>query len=207
MLTETTKQSLLDLGIDPEDPLVLKALPLVYVAWADGVVVPLERSRVRAIAAGLGIGTESQQLIEHQLSERPSDDYFHEAFRLLGRVAGLPGELDVEPEDLLRILSWCEAVARVSHNRIGGPESVGPRERAALDRIAGALGLEPRSSFTDVLGDTDGAPELKSRKPPLGTRSDRDDEGASRETSLRRHRYRVRSERESDLPPKEGGLI
>ena len=46
MRTIDIKRDLVALGIDPEDYRVLKLLPLVYVAWADGKMESVERSRI-----------------------------------------------------------------------------------------------------------------------------------------------------------------
>jgi hypothetical protein len=51
MLRDKLRRSLAHLEISPADYRVLKLLPMIYVAWADGRMEQVERERIHTFAA------------------------------------------------------------------------------------------------------------------------------------------------------------
>ena len=51
MQRDRLARSLTHLGIDPRDSQVLKLLPLVYTAWANGVIEKAAAKRIHALAS------------------------------------------------------------------------------------------------------------------------------------------------------------
>src|SRR5688572_24252871 len=107
------KRDLIVLGIDPSDYRVLKLLPLVYVAWADGKMEEVERSRILELASrSFGIGLSGAQVLHEWLSAPPSHEYFRRALRDLLALARAPDEIDVALDELPALLAYAEGIAR-----------------------------------------------------------------------------------------------
>lgn len=124
----------------PKDRLHLVALlPLVEVAWSDGSIASEERRMILTLADKHGLLAGSDRdIVEDWLSEKPSGLFLHHA-RLL--IAELSGQL---PPGLgpTEVVAWCWALAGAAGGLFGTRlMSVSVDERAALERVAEALGV------------------------------------------------------------------
>src|SRR5687767_1103526 len=107
------KKDLMLLGIDPADYGVLKLLPLVYVAWADGKMEEVERSRILEFARrSFPIGEGGAQVLRAWLTVPPSRDYIRRGLKHLFALARAPEELQVGLDELPALLAHAESIAR-----------------------------------------------------------------------------------------------
>lgn len=139
MRRERVERALHHLGI-PEDRLGLVALlPLVEVAWSDGVVQDEERRMILAVAEKHAlIAPEDRAIVEDWLAEKPSGLFLDHARLVIGALAK---EL---PEELGRteVVAWCWALAEAAGGVLGTRfRAVSKEETAALQRIAESLGV------------------------------------------------------------------
>ena len=132
-------QELEALGFTPHTVSLLPLVPIVQVAWAEGGVTDEERRLIVEFARERGItpdGAAGRQL-EAWLHERPSDEVFDRATRLIRAMLDHPadGSTAITIDDLIR---HCEEIAAASGGVLGF-RKVSSSERALLDRIEGAL--------------------------------------------------------------------
>jgi hypothetical protein len=142
-----------ELGIDPEDYGVIKLLPLVYVAWADGVIELLERERLFQLGESQGISAYGREVLGEWLDRRPSDDFFERGLSVLRRLAIAPDELLIVPEDLYLVAMQAEVIARSHEATPDAPDAISPRENRALDEIVTAFGVDSGDRWDHVLSE------------------------------------------------------
>ena len=111
---------LVDLGIGADTWAALSLVPLVEVAWADGVLDPKERRAVLsgAEAHGVAAGSPSHQLLESWLERRPGP----ELLQAWGEyMVGVAGALSEPERKALRkqILGRARAVAESAGGFLG----------------------------------------------------------------------------------------
>jgi hypothetical protein len=160
MRTIDIKRDLVALGIDPEDYRVLKLLPLVYVAWADGKMESVERSRIVKIAEELfPISARGAQVLRGWLQMPPSHEYIRHGLRDLLALARAKGELEVDVDELPVLLAHAEAIARSTAAALDSPWAVTPEEEAALAEIARLLCVDNGMSWAALLRDLEGERE------------------------------------------------
>ena len=165
------KRDLIALGIDPSDYRVLKLLPLVYVAWADGKMEEVERSRILELARrSLGIGVSGAPVLHEWLSAPPSHEYLRRALRDLLVLARAPDEIDVALDELPALLGYAEGIARSTATALDAPSAVTAEEEAALAEIARLLNIDNGTSWATLLRELDAAqpsPPSAAAPPPL----------------------------------------
>jgi hypothetical protein len=144
---------LVALGIDPNDCGVIKLLPLVYVAWADGVIEPVERQRLFGLSEQHGISESGRVVLEKWLDQRPPDAFFDRGLSVFRRLATAPDELLIVPEDLYLVAIQAEAIARSHEVTPDAPDAISPRETRALDEIVTAFGVDSGDSWKTVLSE------------------------------------------------------
>jgi len=82
MQRDRMRASLEHLGIPPADCGVLKLLPLVWVAWADGKMEDVEKERILETASNtFGLSPEGLAILDEWLAHAPSHQYAVEALR------------------------------------------------------------------------------------------------------------------------------
>jgi hypothetical protein len=134
---------LFDLGLTAETVALLPVIPLVQVAWANGSVGGDERRLIYQVAemAGVERGGSAWERLGGWLGERPPDDFFERALRVLRAT------LDTLPPDhaVARkrdLLAFCTRVAEAS-GRVTGflalHRSIRPAEQDLLGKIAATL--------------------------------------------------------------------
>lgn len=157
MNTIEVKRDLLRLGIDPEDYRVLKLLPLVYVAWADGMMENVERQRIVFLARKhFKIGDSGARVLDDWLARPPSREYVRRGLCDLLALAWQPDEPEIELSELQDLLLHAEGIARSTAEALDAPWAVGPAEEQALADIAHILGVDNGMSWAALLRDLDG---------------------------------------------------
>lgn len=152
--------ALTDLGIDSENFRVLKLLPLVYVAWADGKIEHVERERLEDIALNrFYVGKSGAAMLSAWLGSRPELDYFQRGLDHLFRVAQEEHEPLIHPEELHELLLHAESIARATANALDAPTAVTPEEEDALAEIARVLGVDNGVSWARMLDDLGAGPQ------------------------------------------------
>lgn len=123
------------LGYTSETVALLPVVPVLQVAWAEGGVSTKERAMVVDFARKRGIaeGSAADAQLQQWLNERPSNEVFEKATRLIGAMlaAGGAAVKDLNPDDLV---AYCESIAAASGG-IFGIGSVSAEEKETLARI------------------------------------------------------------------------
>jgi len=160
------RESLLQLGITPENYRVLMLLPLVYVAWADDLMEDVEIERIDEIARSrFLLGPTGLKILDGWLEEKPSNEYFQQGledlFMLAQTDTGVPF---VQPEELHELLVHSESIARATARALDAPSSVSLAEQAALGDIAEALQVDNGMSWRQLLDELDAGPASVARR-------------------------------------------
>ena len=132
-------KDLQELGFHTDTVVLLPLVPLVQVAWAEGGVSPQERALIVDLARKRGVqeGSAADRQLAEWLAERPDDDVFTRAARLIRAMlqAGSEETHDLSPDDLVK---YCESIAAASGGLLGIGR-VSSEERALLKRLADQL--------------------------------------------------------------------
>ncbi|MBI4953264.1 MAG: TerB family tellurite resistance protein [Myxococcales bacterium] len=161
MIRDKLIQSLHHLGINRNNFRVLKLLPLIYVAWADGKMDGVQKERIVALAHdhfAIGAGGEAvlRRWLERPLTKAQFLEGLHEIFVL----AHAPDEWEFDLDELQGLLVHAEAIARATAEAMGhGPTSVSPASERALADIARALQIDTGESWARLMAElTDDEP-------------------------------------------------
>jgi len=159
-IDNSLKNSLSALGLTAETYRVLMLLPLVYVAWADGLMDDAEIERIDEIAkTRFHLGPRGLSLLDGWLFERPTKEYFDEGMQDLFYLAQAEdGEPLVHPEELHDLLVHCESIARASGHAFDVPTGVTKQEEDALSEIAKILRVDNGVSWGRLLDELDAGP-------------------------------------------------
>jgi hypothetical protein len=142
------------LGIARSDYRVLKLLPLIYVAWADGKMEQLERERIRSFASRhYDLSAAAMAVLDRWLEKQPASEYIEEGLRDIYRLAVSADDIEVDFSELPALLSYAEGVARSTAQALDQPTSVSPEEERALDEIARALHIDHGRSWAALLAE------------------------------------------------------
>jgi hypothetical protein len=156
MNTLEIKRDLAALGIDPDNYRVLKLLPLVYVAWADGQMEHVEHARIVDLAyTHFRIGSSGVQLLEQWLAVPPSRAYVEHGLRDLLALALAPDEFEIGVDELPQLLAHAEAIARTTATALDAPWAVSAPEESALADIARLLRVDNGVSWAALLRELD----------------------------------------------------
>lgn len=130
---------LLALGFTPDTVALLPLMPVLQVAWAEGGVTAVERNLIEKLATARGIvpGSPADAQLMDWLANRPSDEIFHGAARLIRALLASGSDVvaNLSAEDLV---AHCERVAAASGG-IFGLGRVSFEERELLASIAADL--------------------------------------------------------------------
>lgn len=152
MLHDKLKASLHHLGIQPDDYRVIKLLPLVYVAWADGKMEHVRAERIHSLAARhFELSAAGAHVLSGWLTTRPTIDYFREGLRDLHALAVADDDMEVDYSEVPQLLAYAEGIARTTAGALDRPEAVTPREREALAAIAAELQIDSGKSWAELL--------------------------------------------------------
>jgi hypothetical protein len=130
------------LGIDESNGRVIALLPLVQVAWADGIIQARERDTILEIGRREGfLDDESEALLDNWLAHAPTDTYHQRGrdviLELARRGGGFGTTFTASSVD--QLVGFCEVVAKCAGGLLGLVFSVNAQERAAIKEIAEAL--------------------------------------------------------------------
>ncbi len=159
-MNEELVESLSSLGFTPGNYRVLKLLPLVYVAWADGKMEDVEIERIDEIAKHqFFVGKDGLDILDGWLTERPTTDYFRQGLEDLFLLAQTEdGEPLVHPEELHELLGHAESIARATAHAFDAPTAVTREEVEALKQIAELLKVDNGVSWRQLLDELDAGP-------------------------------------------------
>ena len=166
MQRDRLRSSFHSLGIARSDYRVLKVLPLIYVAWADGKMEQLERERIRSFASRhYDLSAGAMAILERWLETQPSPKYIEEGLRDIYRLALSADDIEVDFSELPALLSYAEGVARSTAQALDQPTSVTPEEERALDEIAQALHIDHGRSWAALLSELREQPAYELSQP------------------------------------------
>jgi hypothetical protein len=154
MLRDQLSASFHHLGIDRSNYKVLKLLPLIYVAWADGKIEGVQKERiVNAAHEHFAIGERGEAVLRGWLETRPTKEYFLEGLHDIFLLAHARDEWEFDLDELQGFLAYAEAIARTTGEAMDQPTAVTPAEEAALADIARELGVDDGESWAKLLGE------------------------------------------------------
>ena len=152
MQRDKLKKSFERLGIRPSDYRVLKLLPLIYVAWADGKMENIERERIHSFAARhYDLGAAAVAVLEGWLQKPPTPEYIAEGLHDIYCLALAPDDMEIDFSELPALLSYAEGIARTTAAALDQPAAVTPSEERALIDIAAALHIDHGESWARLL--------------------------------------------------------
>jgi hypothetical protein len=131
-------QELEALGFTPDTVSLLPLVPIVQVAWAEGGITQDERRLILQFARERGIndGSAADKQLAAWLENRPSDDVFGRAGRLIRAMLDDPASgRTIAADDLIH---HCEEIAAASGG-VMGFRKISGEERALLGQIEAAL--------------------------------------------------------------------
>ncbi len=144
-------ECLQELGYTPQSVMLLHVIPLIQVAWADGLVAERERNLIYEVARSRGIEPDSpaySQLTDW-LDHKPSEAFFEKTLRIIGvMLQGLPEEKRTAVKQDL--ISYCTQIASISGG-ILGLGKISNEEQAALERITAELERTHEAAVKEVL--------------------------------------------------------
>lgn len=152
MERDNMKRSFERLGILPEDYRVLKLLPLIYVAWADGKMERVRKERIHFFASHeYELSAKGLAVLERWLSHRPSHEYISEALHDIYLLAKASDDLEVDFSELPALLSYAEGIGRSTARALDQPEAISPNAERALAEIARELHIDHGESWGQLL--------------------------------------------------------
>ena len=152
MLRDRLHASLRRLGINDANYKVLKLLPLIYVAWADGRIEPAQERRLLHLAHNhFQIGEHGEQLLKEWIRQRPTKQYIQEGLHDILLLAHAPDDWAFDVDELQGLLAHAEAIARTTAEAMDAPTAVDPDEEEALQVIAQELGVDDGESWASLI--------------------------------------------------------
>ena len=131
-------QELQDLGFTPETVELLPLMPAIQMAWAEGGVTAQERSTLVTLARARGVaeGSAGDVQLHAWLDNRPGDEVFARAMRLINALLDRGHGLKLDADDLVK---FSEEVALASGGILGIIGRISKEERALLASLAEQL--------------------------------------------------------------------
>ncbi|HEY5373823.1 MAG TPA: hypothetical protein VIK01_09045 [Polyangiaceae bacterium] len=152
MERDKMKRSFEHLGIQPSDYRVLKLLPLIYVAWADGKMEQVAKERIHSHAArDYDLSASAMTVLSGWLTKRPTHEYIAEGLRDIYFLACAEDDMEVDFSELPALLSYAEGVARSTAKALDQPAAVSPGKDRALEEIARELHIDHGESWGKLL--------------------------------------------------------
>jgi hypothetical protein len=146
------RRSLDRLGIPAHDFRVLKLLPLIYVAWADGKMERVKKDRILHYAAReYGLSAAGAAVLAGWLLQRPTPDYIAEGLHDIFFLARAGDDDEVDFSELPSVLAYSEGIARSTAKALDQPASVSPDADRALAEIARELQIDHGESWAKLL--------------------------------------------------------
>jgi len=156
MQLDHMQKTLKHLDVGPASYKVLKLLPLVYVAWAEGKLTPERAIRLIDLAHNhFQIGADGERVLRGWLAHRPDTAYFREGLHDILLLAYAPDEWGFDVDELPGLLAHAEAIARTTARAMDAPTAVSPMEDRALSEIARELGVDRGESWSALMRELD----------------------------------------------------
>jgi hypothetical protein len=128
--------ALVEHDIKPQTMLVIGLIPMVAVAWSDGVLEPAERDAITKAADGVGVkeGSASFGLLESWLAEKPGDDLL-DAWK--SYAGALVETLDAPALAKIRdqVIGRAESAAEAAGGFLGRGNKVSDSEQKVIDEL------------------------------------------------------------------------
>jgi len=129
MERDRLRHSLEGLGIHPRDYQVLKLLPLIYVAWAEGQMAPLKRERIHSFAARhFDLSASGVAVLDRWLANPLTHSYVAEALRDMYFLARAPDDMEIDFSEL-----------SASFNTLYPPVRLAPASSALLQTLLDSM--------------------------------------------------------------------
>lgn len=124
------------LGFNPDTARVFDLIPLLHVAWSDGVIQRQERSAILKVAEarGLAPGDPAFDYLETLLEQRPSEAFMRESLAVLREM------LESREATGETLVALCIDIADAAGGFFGLGNRVSSEERTTLERLAEDLG-------------------------------------------------------------------
>jgi len=149
---DTMGRSFARLGIPLRDYSVLKLLPLIYVAWADGKMELVKKERIQYFAAGqYDLSPAGVAVLDQWLTTRPTHAYIAEGLHDIYSLALADDDLEVNFSELPALLSYAEGIARSTAKALDQPTAVSANQDVALEEIARELHIDHGESWAKLL--------------------------------------------------------
>jgi hypothetical protein len=157
MQRDRLARSLAHLGIDPGDSQVLKLLPLVYTAWANGIIEEVAAKRIHALASiDFRLSHGGMRVLESWLAQPMTGAYVLEGMRDL-YAASRADDARFQASELPMLLAHAEAIARTTLRGMDRPEAVGASAVQALHYMASLLHVDNGQTWTELVRELDSA--------------------------------------------------
>lgn len=131
-----TLDALMEHKIDPKTLLVIGLIPMVAVAWSDGVLESAERDAIAKAADGLGVkdGSASFELLQSWLASKPGDELL-DAWK--GYITALAGTLDETALGKIRdqVIGRAESAAEAAGGFLGLGNKISESEQRVIDDL------------------------------------------------------------------------
>ena len=154
MKRDKLRKSLEHLGIPVDDYRVLKLLPLIYVAWADGKMENVKLDRIHYFASHeYDLSAAGTKVLDVWLTKRPSHTYVEEGLHDILQLAQAADDIEVDFSELPALLSYAEGIARSTALALDRPEAITPAADRALEEIARELHIDHGESWGQLLSE------------------------------------------------------
>jgi hypothetical protein len=154
MQRDKMRRALERLGIPPDDYRVLKLLPLIYVAWAEGTIEPEQQQRIHDFAMqNYELSPAGIAILNRWLTHRPTHEYIAEGLHDIYLLALVGDDIEVDFSELPGLLSYAEAVGRSTARALDRPEGISRHSDAALEEVARELHIDHGESWAQLLED------------------------------------------------------
>jgi hypothetical protein len=148
------KRSLGHLGIPVADYRVLKLLPLIYVAWADGKMDLVKRERIHAFAAQeYDLSAAGVAVLERWLTRRPAPEYISEGLHDIFLLATAEDDMEVDFSELPGLLAYAERIADNTGTALNREREASACTERALEDVAHELHIDHGESWATLLNE------------------------------------------------------
>jgi hypothetical protein len=148
------KRSLGHLGIPLGDYRVLKLLPLIYVAWADGKMDLVKKERIHAFAAQeYDLSAAGAAVLERWLAKRPAPEYISEGLHDIFLLATAEDDMEVDFSELPGLLSYAERIAGNTGAALNRESEALACTERALEDVARELHIDHGESWATLLNE------------------------------------------------------
>jgi len=152
MERDRMKRSLEHLGIPVADYRVLKLLPLIYVAWADGKMDQVKKTRIHSFAAEeYDLSAAGVAVLERWLAVRPTAEYISEGLHDIFLLATAKDDMEVDFSELPGLLAYAERIADNTGTALDIAREDSARSERALEEVARELHIDHGESWATLL--------------------------------------------------------